>query len=536
MTPAASVNVANKARKGYAKERPPIPTNISLAYGAPGRVAMPPRLKPKPKNTDVAEAIQEMLDEDQSAQQTSPFAVAQSKPERSTPDLSELSDDQLSSDLEDENPEEEQKADDKDEADVQKEDVESKRDEDESQDENQGKDRDEGEEHVKVRAGASRSTRLPERQDFAGEPRSQHRSFATEAIIASEARLRRPANPLRETIRYLTNFLVGKWDDYGGPLILEYLTLLFKFFFIASVVIFSYQGLQPYMPNIRLPSLSSLRSPLSAGISANGKSVFDNRPLTALQEMTTYQYNLLRARLDSLELSYDRLSRTVSAPVSARKINFFALGSGVIVDPFLTSPTRYDKSPSVIDGMLSWLRGLPPAPFPPPFMALTAWDDMGDCWCAPDSGGKSQLAITLQKWVVPQELVVEHIPMEATLDSGAAPKDIELWVQILDPDRREAVARAALSHNITSPDIENQREIYSTSRSLDRTWVRIGRWQYNLFSPDNVQVFQVPVPLEHFGAPIQKLAIRTLSNWGKVDYVCLYRLKLHGLIAKAVVA
>ena len=523
-TPASA---ANKSRKGYAKERPPIPTKISLAYGAPGRVAMPQRLRPKDKNADVAEAIQEMLDEDQSAVQTSPVSGAQNQPKETPAEPSEDLAGQAGSEQDDEEQIEE------DEEDSARDDIEDK-DSDAEKEAHTNR----LQSHLRTQAIPPGSTHASaesqERRDLGPQLRPR-RSFATEARIAAEARIRRPAMPFRVRLRQLQAFLTDQWHRHNGQSYLDALILFTKVFAVTLAVVFSIQTLRPYLWSFSVSPLSHLRSPFGfgAGLASDSKIVFDNRPLSALQELTTHHYNSLRSRIDSLELSYDRLSRTINVPPPSRKVNFFALGSGVIIDPYLTSPTRYVKERTILSGALFWFMGLPPKPYPPPFMALTGWDDMGDCWCAPDSGGKSQLALTLQQKIVPQELVVEHIPLAATLDAGAAPRDIELWVQIADVERREAVAKAALYHHITSQKGDNQTQVFSTTRSLDATWVRIGRWEYNLFSPNHVQSFQIPVPLDHFDAPVHRLAIRTLSNWGKtVDYVCLYRLKLHGLLAR----
>ena len=491
-----------------------------MAYGAPGRVAMPQRLRPKDKDADVAEAIQEMLDEDQTAAQKNPILTPQEQFKQASPEPSEDSDEHAESEHEEQEEQEQEDG-------GQEEDEEEAVPEEEEMATTSRREGQQARQSKPLPAGAA-FVAPSRRADLGFQP---DRSFSTEAKIAAEARIRRPRVSLRTRLRRLQSYLMEQWSYYNGQAVLDYLAIFAKVFFITAVVILSYQSLRPYLPTVRLSPLPRLRSPFGPGLVPETKVIFDNRPLSALEDLVTHQYNLIQTRVDYIERSYAHLAKSVNVVPPTRKVNFFALGSGVVIDPYLTSPTRYVKQRSIINGAFNWLRGLPPKSLPPPFMALTAWDDMGDCWCAPDSGGKSQLALELNQMIVPQELVVEHISMAATLDAGATPRDIELWVQIKDPERRQAVAKAALYYHITSQQGDNQKTTYSTTRSLDDTWVRIGRWQYNLFDENNIQTFQVPVPLDHFNAPVKKLAIRTLSNWGKVDYVCLYRLKLHGLVA-----
>ena len=610
----------NKRTKGFAKERPPIPTGISLAYGAPGRVAMPQRLRPNSKNEDVAEAIQEALEEDQSAQLTSPIREeeeeedqiqsqmngheATSEEEEADENPKDASDEERlenvsgnskDSGSEDETPDSDKSTSEEDsktrrrklsqqrhnrelqaEAEgymeggrattvngrggrwsLERHHLKSLNAEHHAKNHGQGSHQDEQARNrsQKVTGSQTKSQDYPDenerilydqqrqwqsqerdlqeaaRQDFSHIAYLPHRSFATEARIASEARIRQPQIPLRVRCRRTWGWLSRKWDEYGGDTIAAYLGYFAKVAFLVATFVFALQYLRPYLSSVHLPSLDRMKHSIGVHRSPDGKIVLDNRPLTALEELTTSQYRSLRSRLDEVESSYTRLASSINAsPPPSRKINFFAVGSGVVVDPYLTSPTKQISDKTTYWGIRSLFRGIDPKPFPPPMMALTAWDDMGDCWCAPDAGGKSQLALSLNKWIVPQELVVENIPRSATMSPGSAPKDLELWVQILDPQRREAVRRAALSYRINSS--ENERRATRTKESLDETWIRIGSWQYNLYSVENVQTFPIEVPLDHFRTPVKRLTIRTLSNWGEVDYVCLYRLRLHGLLAK----
>ena len=247
---------------------------------------------------------------------------------------------------------------------------------------------------------------------------------------------------------------------------------------------------------------------------------------------TPIEYNIITNRLDLLEDRYKSLQSGAANPIPYRKINYFSTGLGAVIDPHLTSPTK--RAPrSLRTWLITRWYSVPLRESLPPAEALGPWDDIGDCWCTPPtpSGGKAQLAVILPRKIVPTQLVVEHIPRDATLDIGAAPRGIELWIPIVDRDKRQAVASASLQK--FGEDEESIRLSHKkASKSLDYTWVRIGTWRYNIFSSENVQTFNIDFRLEDFRVAVNKVAVRVHSNWGTRDYVCLYRLKLFGLLAE----
>ena len=227
------------------------------------------------------------------------------------------------------------------------------------------------------------------------------------------------------------------------------------------------------------------------------------------------------------------MAKKANTPALAeRKINLFSPGSGLVVDPHLTSPT-FDRNPMRKKYLAIWnerWRGHVDSVRYGPISAFTPWEDMGDCWCSPSSGGRAQIVVSLGKPIIPKELVVEHLPRDATLQIGSAPKDIELWAQIQDSKRRDAVKRGALQYDIHQNVIGSSEQ---SIRALDDTWVRIGQWKYDINGPTNVQTFEISVPLEDFDTPVRRLAFRSTSSWGPVKNVCLYRLKLHGMVTKS---
>lgn len=233
-------------------------------------------------------------------------------------------------------------------------------------------------------------------------------------------------------------------------------------------------------------------------------------------------------RMSALERSFKDLRfGAATGPVPApppRQVNFFSTGLGAVVDPYLSSPTKKREITFLQRGVISFF-GLDLRKPLPPVAALEPWDDIGDCWCAPPGRGKAQLAVLLPRTIYPTAITVEHIQPEATLDIAAAPKDMELWVQIPDEDTREAVANAAfpLLGDVIDP-----------GNSIGPTYVRVGTWQYSIHVPNHVQTFTMAVDLEHFNAKVEKVVVRAATNWGGQDYTCFYRLRLHGKLADGI--
>ena len=307
---------------------------------------------------------------------------------------------------------------------------------------------------------------------------------------------------------------------------------------MAKVLIFvalawvAYQALKAAGPGFRWAS-DQFQSQ-TASLKQNGAFVHSNNtawPHPTLNGITTNQYNDIMARLTTIQNSYDSLSAQGAQSRGPSRVNYVSRGLGAIIDPHLTSPTR-----KLTVRSRSWF-GLSSYELrtPDPVTALLPWDDIGDCWCAPRAGGKSQLTVLLPRKIVPTHLVIEHIPHGATLDIGSAPKDVELWVQIKDPEARVRVMDATMAvPSLAEESLLAARTLpdYGTDTALDKSWIRVGRWEYDIFAANHVQDLAVPVELDHFQVAVNKVSVRVRRNWGMKDYTCLYRLKLHGLLAE----
>lgn len=248
-------------------------------------------------------------------------------------------------------------------------------------------------------------------------------------------------------------------------------------------------------------------------------------------------------------------------PVARTKpqINFLTVGAGAIIDPWRTSPAsgkRLSFAQRNIYRMAGWfglLKSQRRDP-QPAMAALSPWEDIGDCWCSvPRDGAMSQLSVSLGRDIVPEEVVVEHIPEGAALNSGVAPREMEMWAKYkvvgLDgPEQKSSwftssEPRKDLADTITfggqrtlsetimdtlSLAYPNEPESnYADDRFLGPGFYRIGKWTYDRHGPDNIQSFPLDAIIDSPSIRVDHVIFRVKSNWG-ADNTCLYRLKLHG--------
>jgi len=124
--------------------------------------------------------------------------------------------------------------------------------------------------------------------------------------------------------------------------------------------------------------------------------------------------------------------------------------------------------------------------------------------------------------IYPTQVIVEHISSTGSLDPGAAPKDMELLALIKDGDAFHEVEEASKA---AMPNEEPLGE------KLPLGWVRLGIWRYDVEALQEIQSFPLQVDLRRIdNAYTKDVIVRAKNNWGgdKVDYICLYRVRLNG--------
>lgn len=269
---------------------------------------------------------------------------------------------------------------------------------------------------------------------------------------------------------------------------------------------------------------------LSDAVDAKVKNAIgNNTPVTndTFIGMVESEFKLLQNRVADMESSWNKnvnkkfkdlvatlpkgqletMANTVlleNAWAALHSVNFFSRALGAVVDPHLTSPTMASRGLTRrVLQKLTWIPGdLPPA------AVLVGWEEPTDCWCAARSPGtgKAQIGIVMPHKIVPETLLVEHIPRDGTLDIGSAPRGMEVWVEVED----EGV-RAALGQPEDRPG---------------EKFVRVGSFEYRVDALNHVQAFNLNSELLT-QSPVNKVVVRVTGTWGR-DWACLYRLRMNG--------
>ncbi|KAI1430259.1 hypothetical protein F5Y12DRAFT_13602 [Xylaria sp. FL1777] len=206
--------------------------------------------------------------------------------------------------------------------------------------------------------------------------------------------------------------------------------------------------------------------------------------------------------------------------VLANQVNFFGIGAGVLIDPDSSSSAW--KIPKNHYLSKQWFEkdGYKPQPR---MAALSPWNQEGECFCAdPDrkgyGKGTNNITVVTSRDIIPQHLVVEHILPGATLDPGAMPKEIEVWIYIEEVNLRNELRTFAATQFPDTPKEE----------VLNDGFVKVGHFVYeNKTSGDGVQVFKISNELAMMGAFTNRITVRAINNYG-ADHTCFYRLRLYG--------
>ncbi|KAJ6593033.1 hypothetical protein B0H19DRAFT_911617, partial [Mycena capillaripes] len=76
--------------------------------------------------------------------------------------------------------------------------------------------------------------------------------------------------------------------------------------------------------------------------------------------------------------------------------------------------------------------------------------------------------------------------------------------------------------------------VYIDHITIDHTlpkfpeYIRIASFRYDIHSRNNVQTFPVDAEIRSLGIDFGVVVLVINSNWGKDEYTCLYRIRVHG--------
>lgn len=377
--------------------------------------------------------------------------------------------------------------------------------------------------------------------------------------------------PISEVARNSASWIGANWIQAA-------IILLFPLLLIGAFKSNIYENFRSAFPSGGLPDT------LPNGTSPTPVSDLRNHMSDMNRQISSLSRELRSARLEQRDLAAQKTSSPYNHQIHSPdfRINFLSPAQGAIVDPDFSSPSanQYNIWPSVADGdgppLLSKLTRILSYIGPPPRMktvhepiaALMSWEEAGDCWCSVKS---AQLGVYLGRAVVPEEVVIEHIPMTATLDPASAPKIIEVWARYVVteptndgpnqensefswmspwgggknqrqsedplPAKEQKVEGYEISgkkslHEVVMSSVKtscphDDPEDYSDDPSLGPNYYRIGRMFYDIKDLNYRQAFVLSPIIEMPSVRVDKLVFRVKENWGS-DKTCLYRVKLYG--------
>lgn len=242
--------------------------------------------------------------------------------------------------------------------------------------------------------------------------------------------------------------------------------------------------------------------------------------------------------LEQLKNDVESMDLRFRDPPRESRVNWFSRGFAAVI-PRFSSPTLADTLTwKETLASVRWEIGQLPTwdterpRFEDPISIFNSWDSFGQKWCAPSRRGKLQAVVHLSHSIAPTELQIEHMKQSEMpdLEIGTAPKEVELWVRVVDPEVRQNVVDAieAFYPLIMYKEDSQRGKKIDPNLALDRSWVPVGRWDYNIHRLQNRQAFLMPFNLEYLGVKTQHVALRVNSNWGSTNSTCLYRVRLYG--------
>ena len=218
----------------------------------------------------------------------------------------------------------------------------------------------------------------------------------------------------------------------------------------------------------------------------------------------------------------------------------FALHSGgARIIPSLTSPTFEIRPQNLASQVIGLVTGSGYSIGRPPITALHHEMQNGHCW--PFAGGEGQLGVALAAPVFVEEVTIEHVAKSIAFDMRSAPRQMEVWGLVEGKDNIARVQAwkedTAAQREAEQPSDEQSPSTYDQGGSdvvYPKTlpkypeYLRLANFTYDIHSPNNVQTFPVLPEIRELGIDFGIVALRVLNNWGRDDFTCLYRFRVHG--------
>lgn len=240
------------------------------------------------------------------------------------------------------------------------------------------------------------------------------------------------------------------------------------------------QSIKSHLSESGRTQVEALKSELQVQIDLLKKSIITEKRVEDIVDSRT---SMLSAPASSVKDE----ERTIPRHISYVDYALWTMGSRVIWRK--TSPTYQQPNIPWFLRLLGMGRGRSPK------VALTPDNTPGNCWSFP--GNHGSLAIALGTSVIPTHLALEHADPLIGLDRSSAPKAFRVWTSL--PKSSE---------------------------------ILLGTYEYSIdILEEGQNIVQQTFELERLvKTPVSNIRIEILSNHGRPDYTCLYRVRLHSVV------
>jgi SUN domain-containing protein 1/2 len=150
------------------------------------------------------------------------------------------------------------------------------------------------------------------------------------------------------------------------------------------------------------------------------------------------------------------------------------------------------------------------------------------------------LAVALAAPTYISDITIDHVAKEVAFDMRSAPREMEVWAMVEGKDnvakvkawhaekalRKKEAKMAAKERGLSFDDEADV--VYPKTLPKAPQYIRIANFTYNIHAPRNIQTFPVDEEIRELGVDFGIVVLRIKSNWGRDEYTCLYRLRVHG--------
>jgi SUN domain-containing protein 1/2 len=205
--------------------------------------------------------------------------------------------------------------------------------------------------------------------------------------------------------------------------------------------------------------------------------------------------------------------------------------AGGQVIPSLTSPP-YEMKQSIGGKVASLVTGAQPPLGRPPITALHPDLHNGFCW--PFAGSKGQLGVALAAPAQITEITIDHVSKEVVYGPGwmrSAPREMEVWAMVEGKDNKDKLGAYEAARRAKRQEALERGEVFELEarpKGIPSSYIKIASFNYNIYSSNNIQTFPVFPEIRESGMDFGIVVLRITSNWGRDEYTCLYRFRVHG--------